>query len=105
MLFRCTEDLPGLCFSSMQWAMMIKAPENSPAAPRPATALPMIKAILEGATAHTRLPSSNMPRNKMKVHFRLKFWNSLPPKGWQAQVEIRKAEPYLKDVSRVSQGV
>jgi hypothetical protein len=38
------------------------APEKIPALPSPATALPMIRAVDDGATAQTRDPSSNRPR-------------------------------------------
>lgn len=39
-----------------------KPPANMPEAPRPATALPTMRALEVGARAHTRLPISKMAR-------------------------------------------
>ncbi len=41
-------------------SIFMNAPEATPAAPRPAMARPTIKAVLLGATAQIRLPSSKM---------------------------------------------
>jgi hypothetical protein len=51
-----------------EWAMIMKAPATMPEPPSPATARPMIKAVLVGASAHTRDPSSKMAMAKRKVY-------------------------------------
>jgi hypothetical protein len=52
---------------------MIKAPENRPAAPKPATARPRINITDDTAVAHIKLPNSKTARNVMYAHFREKF--------------------------------
>lgn len=47
---------------------MIKAPEKTPALPTPATARPMMRALLVGAAPQTRDPSSKMPMAMRKTH-------------------------------------
>lgn len=53
--------------------MITRAPENKPAAPRPAKDLPMIRTIDEGAIAQIKLPSSKTPRKDRYAHFSEKF--------------------------------
>jgi hypothetical protein len=48
---------------------MINAPEKIPAHPRPATARPTMRPILDGVAAQTREPSSKIPIELMKTHF------------------------------------
>jgi hypothetical protein len=43
-----------------EYADITRAPENIPPTPMPAIALPTIKAVLDGAVAHIREPSSKM---------------------------------------------
>ena len=64
----------GRSLKGIVWAMMTSAPENSPAAPRPATVLPIIRTTEEGEVAQIRLPISNTPRNVRKAHFNEKCW-------------------------------
>lgn len=47
---------------------MAMLPEVMPAPPKPETARPMIKAVLFGARAHTRDPSSKTEIAVMKVY-------------------------------------
>lgn len=42
------------------WAIAVIAPVNKPADPRPAIARPTIKALDEGAVAHTKEPTSKI---------------------------------------------
>jgi hypothetical protein len=51
-----------------EYAMMVMLPEVTPAPPRPETARPMIRAVLLGARAHTRDPSSKRKIAAMKVY-------------------------------------
>jgi hypothetical protein len=53
------EHIRGLFSSGTTVEMIVKPPLNMPAAPRPATALPMMKTAEEGATPHMSDPSSN----------------------------------------------
>jgi hypothetical protein len=48
--------------------MMTSAPEKIPAVPMPATALPTMRAVLDGAIAHTKEPSSNMKIATRKLY-------------------------------------
>jgi hypothetical protein len=48
--------------------IMTRAPEKIPATPIPATALPTIKTVLEGATAQMREPISKMKTAAKKAH-------------------------------------
>ncbi len=52
----------GRRFRGTVCATIRMAPEKTPAAPTPATALPMIRALELGATPQTRDPSSNIAR-------------------------------------------
>jgi hypothetical protein len=51
-------------------AIINKAPVNIPAAPIPATALPMMSVVDVGATPQRSEPSSNHARAQRKIHFR-----------------------------------
>jgi hypothetical protein len=53
--------------------MIIKAPEKRPAAPEPATALPMMSIVELTAKAHIKLPTSNVAMKEMYVHLREKY--------------------------------
>jgi hypothetical protein len=52
--------------------MIVIPPEYKEAAPRPATALPTIKAPDDGALAHMTEPASNINREPIKTIFLLK---------------------------------
>lgn len=49
--------------------VLIRAPVEIPDAPRPATALPIMKAVEVGATAQTKEPISKMAIAARKTHF------------------------------------
>jgi hypothetical protein len=53
--------------------MMVIPPANSPPAPRPVRALPIINIVLLGATAQISDPNMNIAMIKMKTRFRLKM--------------------------------
>jgi hypothetical protein len=57
---------------------MIKLPENIPAPPTPATALPIMSAVEEGAAAQTVEPTSNIVIAMRNIHFAGKMTKSLP---------------------------
>jgi hypothetical protein len=48
--------------------IMTRAPEKMPATPIPATALPTIKTVLDGATAQIREPTSKIKTAARKAH-------------------------------------
>ncbi|KFY42780.1 hypothetical protein V494_02248 [Pseudogymnoascus sp. VKM F-4513 (FW-928)] len=54
-------------------ATITRPPQKIPAAPNPATALPIMKAVELGAAAHTTEPTSNMAMAVMKVNFKSKY--------------------------------
>ena len=76
--------------------IIAKFPENTPAHPRPAIALPTIKAVEDGATPQIKLPTSNIPSESKKDLRTSKCANTRPKIGWKAQEVRRYAEPYLK---------
>jgi len=49
--------------------MITKAPEKMPPTPMPATALPTISALLDGAKAHTSDPNSKTPMARRNTVF------------------------------------
>lgn len=73
-----TEDIPKtapkspvykgrLCKGTVM-VIIIMTPENTPADPRPAIALPMMKILEDGAAAHSRDPISNTITELRKTH-------------------------------------
>lgn len=62
----------GLCLICTVLATITRDPQNIPAAPNPATALPIINAIELGAAAQITEPTSNMRIEVIKVSFRSK---------------------------------
>src|SRR5271170_6979186 len=90
-ILMCNSDTPniapiapvniGLVRRGTEYAMIVNAPAKIPPAPSPATALPIMKDVLLGATPHIREPSSKMETTPTKTHFRLKFWYILPYVG------------------------
>jgi hypothetical protein len=72
----------------------MNAPDATPAAPKPAMARPTIRAVLLGATAHMRLPSSKMKTASRYVHFRGKYLKALPQGEVKDATVRKKAEPY-----------
>lgn len=93
-------------------ATRMNAPEATPAAPTPAMARPMIKAVLVGATPvlgiqysigvmkfETHVPHIRLPNSKIKiaaryVHFKVKYLNSLPQGAVNEATVKKKADPY-----------
>jgi hypothetical protein len=94
-------------------AMMVCEPENSPAAPIPHIARPMIKATELGAAPdcvyhqytyqallkYVNLPQITLPNSKRKmetryVHLRGKIVYDRPQSAVVAAVVMKKAEPY-----------
>lgn len=75
-------------------ATRMKAPDATPAAPNPAIARPTIRAVLFGATAQIRLPSSKMNTESRYVHLRGKYLKALPQGEVKAATVRKKAEPY-----------
>jgi hypothetical protein len=63
-----------------------RAPENIPAAPAPATALPTISMSDEVAVAHNKLPISKIAMKVRYPHFNEKYLNSFPVKGCRVQL-------------------
>jgi hypothetical protein len=61
--------------------MIARAPENIPAAPAPAVALPTISISDEFAVAHNKLPPSKIAKNVRYAHFDEKCLNSFPVSG------------------------
>jgi hypothetical protein len=59
----------GRFLSGTELARMIKAPENIPEQPTPATARPMIKTLEVGAIPHINEPASNIPGGLLTVDF------------------------------------
>lgn len=57
---------------------MIKLPEKIPAPPTPATALPIISAVEDGAAPQTAEPTSKIMIAMRKIHFAGKMTKSLP---------------------------
>lgn len=58
----------GLFESGAAYIMRIMAPLNSPPAPRPAIALPQMKATEFGAAPHRADPTSKTKTREMKIH-------------------------------------
>ena len=56
----------GLCFGLAAKAMIVYAPDPTPAPPSPAIARPTMSAVDVGATPQIKLPSSNKKSAKMK---------------------------------------
>jgi hypothetical protein len=73
----------GLFLISTILEMMIMAPQNTPAAPSPAMALPMMKAAELGAAAQRIEPPSKMIEEIKYTHLRLKKVYILPKVGWK----------------------
>ena len=69
--------------------MMVKPPAKTPETPMPATALPMMRKLDHGATAHMRDPISKMLKKAMKVHLRLNCVYSFPTSGWTTALKQR----------------
>jgi hypothetical protein len=79
----------GLLESGTECARISKAPENKPAAPIPATALPIIKVMEFWATPQIRLPSSKIPMALRKTHLMLRKVYSFPKRSWRQAVVRR----------------
>jgi hypothetical protein len=80
--------------------MMIRAPENKPAAPSPAITRPRISITDDTAVAQIKLPSSNIARKLRNTHFDEKYRYILPDRGCKAQTQMRYALPYHPTSSR-----
>lgn len=57
-------------------------------------ALPAMKVLLSGATAHTSEPKTNRPITNMKTYLTTKIWNILPQVGPNAVEVSRYAAAY-----------
>jgi len=75
-------------------AIIVYAPEATPAPPSPAIARPTIRAVEFGATPQSRLPTSNTKRDIKKVILSGKYLYALPHVDWNAAKVRKKAEPY-----------
>lgn len=65
-------DILACFFNGTQYDMIVVVPLTKPAAPRPETALPMIRVIEFGATAEMMEPSSKTANEVQYVHLMLK---------------------------------
>ena len=74
--------------------MIVNAPDVTPAAPKPAKARPTIKHVEFGATAHSKLPSSNMAMAIKNQILREKYRYSFPHIDWKPPKVMKYAEPY-----------
>jgi len=79
---------------------MVYAPDAIPAPPAPAIARPTIRAVLLGATAQMRLPSSKMAIERRKTVLRGKYLYALPQVDWKEATVRKNAEPYQPTSSR-----
>jgi len=68
----------GLFANGTDSAIISIAPENTPAAPSPATARPTISAFAFGAAPHTTEPTSNKLKAAKYTHFTLKKVYNFP---------------------------
>ena len=69
-------------------------PDRTPPDPRPAIALPRMKAIEFGAAPQRIEPTSNSRMDVRKVALMLKKVYSLPNTSWKAQLVSKYAVPY-----------
>jgi hypothetical protein len=67
-----------------EYAIIVRPPENTPPTPRPAMALPRIKAMLVGATAERRDPIKKMERFRMYTLLASNSWYTFPQVGCDA---------------------
>ena len=84
----------GTFFGGAAKATMVKVPDETPEAPDPAMARPTISAVLLGASAMIKLPSSKMKSERRKVALSGKYLNALPHVDWKEAKVRKKAEPY-----------
>lgn len=81
-------------YASPQTDRWPTTPDRTPPAPRPAIALPSIKAIEVGAAAQSAEPVSNMTMDVKNVALMLRNLYSFPKTSWNAQLVSRYAVPY-----------
>jgi hypothetical protein len=81
-------------------AMTIMVPLKSPLAPMPVIALPIIKVTEDFATPHTMLLTKNTSTYATNTGLWEKLAKKLPARSWQAQMAMRKDEPYQLTSSR-----
>jgi len=84
----------GRSLSGIQWAIIIRIPDQIPAPPRPATVLPTIRAFDVGAAPQTIEPTSKMMMEARKVVLTGKRVYSLPNNIWQDATERRYLKRY-----------
>jgi hypothetical protein len=72
-----------LFLGSAAKAIIVYAPDPTPAAPRPAMARPTIKAVEFGATPQIKLPISKMKMDIRKLILRGKYLYALPHIDWK----------------------
>jgi hypothetical protein len=90
----------GRFLGSTEKAMMVYMPEVTPAAAIPAIALPQIKAVLLGATAQIKLPTSKiaaLSKNAVLIGKNLK---AFPQDARKHAYVSRNAAPYQPTSSR-----
>lgn len=68
----------GLSRSSVVMEKMVMPPRKSPVPPRPAIALPIMKAFIDGAAPHIAEPTSKRKTERMNVHFTLNVRKNWP---------------------------
>jgi hypothetical protein len=72
----------GRCFGLAANAMIVYAPDPTPAPPSPAIARPTMSTVEVGATPQIKLPSSNKKSAKRKVILRGKYLYPFPHVDW-----------------------
>jgi hypothetical protein len=72
----------------------LTTPDITPPVPRPASALPRMKATEFGAAPQRAEPASNIRIAVRKVALTLKTVYSFPKTSWKAQLVSRYAVPY-----------
>lgn len=74
--------------------MIVRDPDNTPPAPTPAIALPMMNIVVFFAVAQMRDPIMTSDITNMKTRLTEKLWYTLPQVGWSVVVVSKYAEVY-----------
>lgn len=83
-----------LFLGSAAKAIIVYAPDPTPAAPTPAMARPTIRTGEFGATPQIKLPSSKMKMAIRKLIFSGKYLYTFPHIDWNPPSVMKKDEPY-----------